>query len=223
MPPEVDEAAIFELLDERAGADVGKQTRQRRTPPAGIDHEIGAHLVAVLGDHPDNVWNTADLVVAREQTLHSDAAAHLDARRTRRDPPDRGLDHWAASRQHCETCVFVAHTAAHRHRHPVEWVQPERAIRVELGRDRGQLHLHDLAKAREEVVQHPELVHTPALPGIPRLRRRRRGRRRIALEHAHPVSVAGEQHRRGLTGESASDDHDLDHAPWLPSHAVSDP
>ncbi len=222
MAAVVDEAAVLELLDRWAGTDVGEQTRERRAAPAGVDDEVGTHLVAVLGDHTHDVRDTVDLSVAGEQTLHRDTAAQLDARRAGRDPPDRGLDHRTASGEHGEARVVGAQAAAHLHRHPLERVHPERPVGVELDRDRRQLRLDDLAEAREEVVQHPELIHAPALPRIPRLRGAGCRRRRVTFEHPDPVPVGREQHRRGLARETTPDDHDLDHVPPLPSHAESE-
>ena len=81
MTAVVDEAAVLELFDGRAGADVGKPPGERRASTAGFDDEIGAQLVAVVGDHSAHVRARAlPVPCVGEETTDRDAAPHVDAR-----------------------------------------------------------------------------------------------------------------------------------------------
>ena len=72
-------------------------------------------------------------------------------------------------------------------------------------------------------MQQPELVDAPALPGLPRLGRRR-GLGRVALEHRDVVAVVGQQHGRRQPRHSPAGDHDRSHiAPRFDAAAARGP
>ena len=211
MAAVVDEAAVLELLDGRSRADVGEPAGECRAPTAGLDHEVGAQLVAVLGDHAAHVRRRAVGVAVGEEATDRDAAPHVDAGRRGRDTRDRSFDDRPSTGDRLEALVAVTNAARELGRHLEDRVVPQRAVGVDGVDHVGKLALEDVAEAREEVVEHAELVDAAPLPARPRLVDRGGRRFRVALEHGDRVAVLREQHRGGLARHPTSDNENVRH------------
>ena len=92
-------------------------------------------------------------------------------------------------------------------------VVAKHAVRVERLDGLRQLGLGDLAEARQEEVDHPELVDPLPFPRVPRLVARGRRRRRVALQHRHLMAIAGQQHGGRQTAHAAAHHKNARHGP----------
>ena len=130
----VDEPAVVALLVDRTGSDRGEPRRQRRTPTAGIDHEVGPVLGTVVGDHADDVRRGA-VPASGEQAAHGRATPDVRPRCACRDPLDRRFDHRPATRERLVSIVAVAPPTTDLGGNALERVEPQRTVGVELRRD----------------------------------------------------------------------------------------
>ena len=199
MAAVVDEAAVLELLDGRARRRCRRAAGERRAPAAGVDHEVGAHLVAVLGDHADDVAArrrpgrrrssrpfTADAAAHGRRPAYAAVTAATAASTTGRRPvsaskrsspsrrPPRQLD-----RDPHERVVSAAR-------------RPRRAPSTTVG----QLGLDDLAEARRGSSGACGTGSRHVVPRRPTPPPRRPEEARDRARAPDAVAVGREQHRR---------------------------
>ena len=212
----VHEARVLHLLLGRHGTDRLQQRGERRTPTSGIDHEVSADLVSGVRDHAHHVGHTLEEGFAGQQPLHRHAPTDGQVRRGCGGAGEGGLDHGSPSRQRLEALVAVAETSRHRLGSQRDRVVAKHAVRVERLDGFRQLGFGYLTKARQEEVDHAELVDALPFPGVPRLVARGRRRRWVALQHRHLVAIAGQQHGGRQTAHATAQYKDAGHGPVPP-------
>ena len=121
------------------------------------------------------------------------------------------LHHGPAPGYHVESLVAVAPASGDEVRGTPQDVVLEGAVRLEPGRQFGQLSRHYLVKARQERVEQTELIHPPSIPLRPSRLRICRGRLSVALETRHLVPVGGQEHGQPHTDHPTADQSHISH------------
>ena len=167
MPGVVHEPDVVALFQRCPAAGGDEPLRDRRAPTPGVDDEVGVHLVAALGGHPDDAGDPAGGPGGREQATHPDTAADLQPGLGGGEPGQRAFDHRTTSGQRGEAFVARSDPAGHglgQGQHAVEAIC---TVGHECGADVGQFGVEVLPEPGQEGVQQPELGDATALPAVP--------------------------------------------------------
>ncbi len=204
----VEEAGLVDLFLRPWRPGFAQPRGHRRTTAAGVDHQVGSELLALLGDHAAHV-DPAVTVRCGDQAPHPRAAPDLHPCVGRGACHD-GLHQRTAAGDRPEAIVARPWSSGDGRGQHLERAPLQGSGVGEGRRHVGHLGPHRRGEPGQEAVRTPELADAPALPSLPRSLRIR-APARVAFEDRHVMAVTLEEQRPAQADHATPDHHDAGH------------